>query len=114
MRISDWSSDVCSSDRDAGRQAAAADVELGALAVLDAMARRGGGAFGRAQTGKHRLQHLGRGDATATNGLEQVFLAGRGEKNGSASCRERLCPSVSISVVAISLTKKNHMTKETQ
>src|SRR3546814_20855953 len=45
--------------------------------------------------------------------IEDVFsISGRGTvvKIGRASCRERVCPSVSISVVAVSLKKKTKKT----
>src|SRR3546814_19227933 len=72
MRISDWSSDVCSSDlisdqpRSAGR-------------LLRRQPEQGGG----------RPQ------------------GARGEQIGRASCRERVCQYVEISVVAVSLKKKS-------
>src|SRR3546814_15056199 len=75
MRISDWSSDVCSSDLRTG------DV-VGGL-----QATQGSGVDpGLAHT-------VGRG-------------AGEQRQIGRASCRERVCKYVSISVVAESLKKK--------
>src|SRR3546814_16568332 len=105
MRISDWSSDGCSSDLlltpnvpeaealtglaiadfDGMRHAAGMLLTLGAPAVLP----KGG--------------HLPGGEvrdllATPAGVVEQI---------GRASCGERVCPSVLISVVAVSLKKKN-------
>src|SRR3546814_16694013 len=77
MRISDWSSDVCSSD----------------LTLVGVLA----GAFGGVTLGRDLAPALAR-------------LPGVGrhaEEIGSASCRERVCQSVSISVVVVSLKKKN-------
>src|SRR3546814_16750103 len=76
MRISDWSSDVCSSDL-SGRCRDAADGESRRLrrdraAPARLAARRGGDQIGR------------------------------------ASCRERVCQYVQISVVAVSLKKQIH------
>src|SRR3546814_5484270 len=82
MRISDWSSDVCSSDLgvalgDPAEAVADAGVECRSLAL---------------ETG------LGAG-VTA--------LRPRQTKIGRASCRERVCQYVSISGVAVSLKKKH-------
>src|SRR3546814_15853765 len=96
MRISDWSSDVCSSD----------------LATLPDR--------GRAERPHHR-QPLpeGRGAARAMIAMALALLAvvalvaavgpATGYADGQigrASCRERVCQYVSISVVAVSLKKK--------
>src|SRR3546814_11121360 len=82
MRISDWSSDVCSSD----------------LANL------------------HRnwvmIPHVTNNDEADITDLEalRVTLNKENEKSGikigRASCRERVCQYVSISVVAVSLQKQ--------
>src|SRR3546814_12502574 len=78
MRISDWSSDVCSSD----------------LEYVDDLLP------------VTRLLHV-RDRAAATVGEAGFgdFLVGNGEI-GRASCRERVCQYVSILVVAGSLKKK--------
>src|SRR3546814_17935917 len=78
MRISDWSSDVCSSDLHGEAVAAgmalafAFSAEQGLCAAEDA-----------ARVAAHLRDEIGR-----------------------ASCRERVCQYVSISVVAVSLKKK--------
>src|SRR3546814_2724046 len=96
MRISDWSSDVCSSDlianseifrqRDLNRLAVRkrlVDVELiDREIVLEG-------------TGVGDLDHLAR---------SRLKLLG---KIGRASCRERVCQYVSISVVDVALKRKN-------
>src|SRR3546814_15751937 len=74
MRISDWSSDVCSSD------------------LLDAAIS---GLGRHSQT--DRLPHRPR---------RYPDVGASDEEIGRASCRERVCQYVSISVVAVSLKKK--------
>src|SRR3546814_12247826 len=84
MRISDWSSDVCSSDLLA--------VESALLAGAD---------FEQADRFRRlaQAQHHPR-TPPGTGGTEI----------GRASCRERACPYVSISVVAVSLKTKETIT----
>src|SRR3546814_15029666 len=84
MRISDWSSDVCSSDLqsdDGDHEAEARDAERQV-------------AFGVP------VRRDVRRDAVVDEGDDAPGEIGR------ASCRERVCPYVSISVVAVSLKKK--------
>src|SRR3546814_15751908 len=77
MRISDWSSDVCSSDLGAAGGAGARPARFAA--------ELGGLRLRRPHEPVVRLLRL---------------------EIGSASCRERVCPYVKISVVAVSLKKK--------
>src|SRR3546814_14662430 len=77
LRISDWSSDVCSSDLWRLR-----------FRRSDQLHRAGA---------RHGRRHWGRAPA----GLRPADL----REIGRASCRERVCPYVSISVVAVSLNK---------
>src|SRR3546814_18176380 len=82
MRISDWSSDVCSSD-----------LIRRARIFVDAR-------FTAAAHTGDICQPLASGlitDADITDTFEQI---------GRASCRARVCQYVSISVVAVSLQKK--------
>src|SRR3546814_18260216 len=104
MRISDWSSDVCSSDLDRGTV-------------------RGGGhrsvaAFG-GDRARVRVDVQGRDPRAVRGHAEEVLRRGRGGRpapaavlaageSGRASCRERVCQYVYISVVAVSLQKKNN------
>src|SRR3546814_11006813 len=94
MRISDWSSDVCSSDLLAGARGLEVLRRLRQHAAIDRTAQVGG-------------------DALA-NPADLIEAAGAGaapgDKIGRASCRDRVCQYVSISVVAVSL-KKKHTTK---
>src|SRR3546814_12887245 len=77
MRISDWSSDVCSSD-------------------LSARWRR---ALARASPPRADRPARGRRCRAAAPRRRSAEI-------GRASCRERVCQYVSISVVAVSLKKK--------
>src|SRR3546814_12100004 len=101
MRISDWSSDVCSSD----------------LAPLDRVQHRPGEAAvdPGAQPRHMHLDPVGAGvEVDPPYGLEQGLARDRATGHaqiGRASCRERVCQYVSISVVAVSL-KKTHRVNE--
>src|SRR3546814_11333783 len=121
MRISDWSSDVCSSDlhATAGNRPAVRDHRLHpALALLEAdhrlppdlaaQAQEAAGQFLHEAEVVHRVPDIG---------IEHRPLEDRCEARlelpqflrlqiGRASWRERVCPYVSISVVAVSLKKK--------
>src|SRR3546814_11476503 len=96
MRISDWSSDVCSSDLHFGvgggeevRQAFQ-DRDLRAEAVPDAA--------------QLQADHAGTDDAQALGHLVDIQRAD--VEIGRASCRERVCQYVQITVVAGTLKKK--------
>src|SRR3546814_21090769 len=93
MRISDWSSDVCSSDL------FVEDLVQGGVERL-----RGG------QVAAERLfDHYPRAPG-ATAGVERPDHGreqARRDPIGRASGRERVCQYVSISVVAVSLKKKH-------
>src|SRR3546814_15025494 len=110
MRISDWSSDVCSSDLRVARVEEQADL---------ALARRGFDLFIAAEQGarsrfepepvERRALKL-RLDPRAKivgNGEIAVFQRPREPENGRASRRERVCQYVCISGVALSFKKKN-------
>src|SRR3546814_19250664 len=101
MRISDWSSDVCSSDL---------VIQLGAiLAVIVLYWRR----FWHVAAG---LLGWKQGAVAFTRNILLGFLPSAviglfvykmvKAKIGRASCRERVCQYVEISVVAVSLKKK--------
>src|SRR3546814_14285181 len=98
MRISDWSSDVCSSDLskvDAGVLALREEVTA-VDEVLDVCERL---IRGRAGKGGVRLT------LETDRGLRPIVADRIRLKIGRASCRERVCQYVSISVVAVSLKK---------
>src|SRR3546814_15105393 len=109
MRISDWSSDVCSSD-------------LAGTVEAVATGRETGG--NPADFTRNQLFAENRDDARQRADPAQAFAArtrlapahrlgpGKGADNqiGRASCRERVCQYVYISVVAVSLQKKKTYT----
>src|SRR3546814_20456546 len=99
MRISDWSSDVCSSDLGGGD---------GLSAEADRCRSGGGGAAGAwrdlaaaaVQPDERRPCALGAHPARLRTVRPQCVAI------GSASCRERGCQYVMIPVVAVYLKKK--------
>src|SRR3546814_18010005 len=101
MRISDWSSDVCSSDLRAHRR-----IDVG-VAPGDAVARRA--------REEREAAHERAADAenVKVHGIPILSDCPRAPENpaveneiGRASCRERVCQYVWISVGAVSLKKK--------
>src|SRR3546814_14460067 len=108
MRISDWSSDVCSSDLRLG-QRPLLGVEVDAH---DHVGAGQPGALDDVEADAAQPEHddvrprldLGRPDDRADAGRHAA--ADVADQIGSASCRERVCQYVSISVVAVSLKKK--------
>src|SRR3546814_20571717 len=128
MRISDWSSDVCSSDLAAGhvqiylltgqsqpasclqhRQYHGKAAGIPAHHGTPRGGLRGGGNQGLNfnQEGAGALEpgeDGGAGDVAAALGKEEI---------GRASCRERVCQYGSISVGAVSLKKKKSSTTQT-
>src|SRR3546814_16188819 len=102
MRISDWSSDVCSSDlsSDVVFVPTGLGTEIRALEWLC----RGGG--GNCSGSSGQRERDGEKIAVHETCLSWVSFLVPGEKIGRASCRERVCQYVSISVVAGSLKKK--------
>src|SRR3546814_16875067 len=107
MRISDWSSDVCSSDLIA-RTITISDNGIGlsrdeAIANLGTIARSGTREFFSQLTGDKQkdAQLIGQFGV----GFYSSFIVADKEI-GRASCRERVCQYVLISVVAVSLKKK--------
>src|SRR3546814_11963986 len=108
MRISDWSSDVCSSDLAARR----GDAGIGRAHQFDHVRialvghdRAAGGIL----RGQRDEAELGTGKQAQVPG--QATQVEHGEI-GRASWRERVCQYVEISVVAVSLKKKKQHTME--
>src|SRR3546814_19407747 len=122
MRISDWSSDVCSSDLTENAQPA---IMANAIATLRVLEKEGG--LMLADKADYVAGHS-LGEYSALCGAQALDLAttsrllklrgramqaavpvGEGAmaaQLGRASCRESVCQYVSISVVAVSLKKK--------
>src|SRR3546814_20998596 len=98
MRISDWSSDVCSSELDRWRQIAVAASAVQHHTALfegtDADARSGAA-----------LEELGNLPDIGIDAVKEI---------GRASCRERVCQYVYISRVAVPLKKKKTNNKQTE
>src|SRR3546814_3087104 len=88
MRISDWSSDVCSSDLIAEQ----ADVSLSTISkVLNGRADVSAATRGRVEDLLSRHGYRRRGTPTSSSLVELVFHE---LEIGRASCRERVCQSV--------------------
>src|SRR3546814_12926928 len=111
MRISDWSSDVCSSDL--GQ--VADPMGLGHLVADHHPVAGGGRVEDRKLDAAHRVPDVDEGTGLAARAVDGEGIADRRlhqeavEQIGRASCRESVCQYVSISVVAVSLkNKKNH------
>src|SRR3546814_13524923 len=107
MRISDWSSDVCSSDLGDAKpltrdQACPSGRRQIQVPPISAAAR------GMSDQGKGEAKR----PSTALN-AKAASAARLPRQIGSATCRERVCQYVSISVVAVSLQNKSHYTTET-
>src|SRR3546814_19975158 len=98
MRISDWSSDVCSSDL--------VPIRLPAIAVLAALVLSvvalGGCPQSRDAFVESAREPAARALPAYTGQPAHATVLG---EIGRASCRERVCQYVSISVVAVSLNK---------
>src|SRR3546814_13539202 len=112
MRISDWSSDVCSSDLHctAGKQPVRCNSPQ--------IAERRSCNRGKAEM-EHRYEetHIDSQGARAGDNISKVDRVTRHRQQdwshddrqiGRASCRERVCKYVKISVVAVSLKKKQN------
>src|SRR3546814_17052037 len=100
MRMSDWSSDVCSSDLFAAHGFAWLATYVAALRELPHWAER--------LQAAGQLGELERLMLQATYGEYLSQLTGGIAQIGRAPCRERVWPSVYISVVADSLKKNQN------
>src|SRR3546814_13227192 len=114
MRISDWSSDVCSSDLLADalsgwpvRHPLGDPRNPPVTSLLTPLLGHWGMVLGAAPLGERAAQ----GFDVASRRL-RLFSAGRFEtpQIGRASCRARVCPYVEISVVAVALKKQHYST----
>src|SRR3546814_20656981 len=108
MRISDWSSDVCSSDLKAVRRKIVADRTSGASWVVTDGLKPGERVITQG------IGNLRQGAAIRTVPESSPQRVGTPKGDGAgeigrASCRERVCPCGTISVVDESCTKKNRI-----
>src|SRR3546814_15246868 len=108
MRISDWSSDVCSSDL---ARLDGCHAHAGAVPVRPPAQRElAGDRLGPAIDVAARIG-IGRRDRTQVYDRPLALdQAGQPLEYGRASCRERECQSVSIAVVASSFKNKHKHT----
>src|SRR3546814_14575905 len=120
MRISDWSSDVCSSDLNQQTRAAALNLVTAAIILFNCRylghaveeMRRRGSQIDPAMLS--RLPPLGwdrinlTGDYVWSDHLDLDANGLMPLQIGRASCRERVCQYVWFSVGAVSLKKKKH------
>src|SRR3546814_17034367 len=108
MRIIDWSSDVCSSDLLAAVFAKGGDDDIvRVLAKVEALGRflmeeDGGNLL----VAYRRANNIVRAEMKKTP--ELTLGAVDGQQIGRASCRERVCQDVAITVVAVSLKKNKY------
>src|SRR3546814_11706423 len=103
MRISDWSSDMCSSDLELGRnpdpdRSAAILRGLPAFFDLDPSSVQGKPGRALVVTRARTLGHM--------LARELATCGYRAQQTGRASCRERVSPYVEISEVAVSFKHK--------
>src|SRR3546814_11619327 len=126
MRISDWSSDVCSSDlqrevgRDHERSLARNGKFVGTRTVEEAAAAAAGGQHRNQASGEDQFTHQfsdsvfapfsrsrsARASRISTPKVMAASARLKLRKIGRASWRESVCPYESISVVAVSFNKK--------
>src|SRR3546814_14226864 len=113
MRISDWSSDVCSSDLTTIGTLLFTWLR-GELVGRDGQGNRyyrakGGGRTHRDSLRREQRRVIYEGEVEASRVPPEWHGWLHHTKIGRASCRERVCPYVSISVVPVSLkTKTSH------
>src|SRR3546814_16241539 len=106
MRISDWSSDVCSSDLFEGEQIGTLFIQTDLRVMRERLNTYLGiiafviiSATCIAFLLSLRLQKL-------ISGPISLRAATANQEIGSATCRERVCPDVKISVGAVTIKKK--------
>src|SRR3546814_17294974 len=111
MRISDWSSDVCSSDLFGTKRLTLDRGRPVGIDLHDHLAEHPSEPHQRHGHGDGALGRLCRGDIAGLRRLVRRARPPRPAQNGPeigrASWRERVCQYVKISVEAVSLKKKN-------
>src|SRR3546814_15660941 len=103
MRISDWSSDVCSSDLLPDDEATRRAAMIRKARLQAQVAGALGAALMIAACNPSATDDAATAPATADR---QALWANALREIGRASCRERVCQYVEISVVAVSLQNK--------
>src|SRR3546814_10923986 len=119
MRISDWSSDVCSSDLNALQQCGYVEigVELGPMQAQPGSAnlnvgQRIGGSVGQAFGEPRRKCQLDT-RIQRHHYARAAAIVARRDEIGRASCRERVCQYMEISGDDVCLKKKKKQKRET-
>src|SRR3546814_4944006 len=93
MRISDWSSDVCSSDLQASVERQLAAGHICTFVACEIKAQSGHFLY-CAEALQRRVRDESRHAVVAVGAIAQQRLPHRGEEIGRASCRERVCQYV--------------------
>src|SRR3546814_18935312 len=104
FRISDWSSDVCSSDLEPGLGGERFIASGRFMKLIE---------VGQVLRDALPAGHARKVPTKVMPGWMVNLLSLFNPEIGRASCRERVCPYVSMSVVAGPSTKKQHHTKHT-
>src|SRR3546814_14062152 len=112
MRISDWSSDVCSSDLHTVFTTRATGSLAGSQIRHDAWRHEPDHALGERDVESASLSGCSPPVQRRQNGHGSITP--RQHEIGRASCRERVCPYVEILVVSVSLKKKKDNRKTTK
>src|SRR3546814_18356951 len=104
MRISDWSSDVCSSDLRVGEEYGFGVDDRGELGILPQ--RIDLGDVENVDRARFQAQKIGDDLHPVDQRIGIPVDMPARIKIGRAACRERVCPYVKSTVVAVSLKKK--------
>src|SRR3546814_3642014 len=107
MRISDWSSDVCSSDLEIRQEilmAEKANIRTGYRTDEKQAMRH---TVARELRPEHLLENV-EGQIVIIDDCTDGTIAAPHDEIGRATCRERVCQYVEISGVAVSLKKKKN------
>src|SRR3546814_11389092 len=108
MRISDWSSDVCSSDLDSSlkEQSRMKRADEDTIPMRIVVERPVVAVRHSLQTKDNRPFDAKESAAGEALSFDFPVRLAPGPKIGSASCRESVCPDVYISVVSVSFKQK--------
>src|SRR3546814_20286657 len=107
MRISDWSSDVCSSDLELTRSEAQAKIERLKVAIASAECEFNGARLTLgASFGMAVMMEADSGESLIARADADMYANKHSGQIGRAACRESGCQYVNLSVVALALKKK--------